>query len=75
MPEDSNRLFQENMNKLLGLNIYNKIQKLMSVWARRDEKRLKLSLTEWYKDPLVSLFIQRDRAWKKKRMNEDFSVL
>ena len=46
-----------------------------SVWGERDKLQNSRALESWYKDPLATAFLIRDRVQKKRKRDEDFVAL
>ena len=72
---DYKLLFQGNVEALLKKSIYYKTSQLVSVWVGRDWVRKEEGLGEWYKDPLASTFLNRERVRKKRKLEENFASL
>jgi len=48
---------------------------LANVWVARDRVRANNSLGEWYKDSLAATFLKRDMIRRKRKQDENYSLL
>ena len=67
--------FWGNINQVLTMHTNTKMQWLESVWGERNKLRHAKGLESWYKDPLATTFLVRDRAQRKRKREEDFAAL